>query len=783
MNKLTGKLFILPALLIWTVGAAIALEPVLEEGPTDPNTPGNSSSSSSGSNSGSSGNAQITNSGQADTSTLPSLHPVAAEAQGSSSCDPANLPEGATTTTHFCSTGGNWVARDVESTHRMNTRARFCETLSSIELRRECFEEAAMEEFSVTSEECKANASSEEEAKNCPSLGNQYNDGAMAAANMIQGLSYVTSQLVKFNCNTVSSKFMTAAAAVNALGNGGSWLDYYLRSKKTTEEYEDYNDETLGEDAQYKAFSFLARQQEDIQRSLKIKRTTAIAASVIYTAATTAAILESIYGASPCTNMKQNNMKSKVGAAALYSPIVKLIYFAAGTLPYVIKNPSKDRMDRKRERPDNSIIEKAQEYEKSTSFWQLIEKIHLDGLLIPEAMAQAITPLPQIPINLVPEVAFEETIKKLPEIKMGEVTVNKSTRGAPLRAALSGVSAGMNIWIAAHTDKAVQVSERRGKEMRRLAELFRSNEKLCSPEEKEDREKTYCYCYEHTVSGKSSIRMDRKSDEKCVAEWSFSEPNHDPTKYGLPGTNGGHRACIAQTGNIDPNCACRRRVNSKGENSCMKVPKRLDFGNSNWSITPFVGDFGREMNSLLSGRMAPSQINPSSFNKSFARAKRIQKKALEALNKKRKQDGKKPLTLGMIKSKMLKNLARAAKRTPFRGGLIASAAPVSASAATGLSGNAKKQLEKAIQKAKESEATYAKTKKGSARSGKDDFDFSLGGSNNKGAKVVDFMKKNYDYKNNDVSEKKSESIFKILSYRYTVSGLRRLFPDEITKPE
>ncbi|PJB52855.1 MAG: hypothetical protein CO099_10330, partial [Bdellovibrio sp. CG_4_9_14_3_um_filter_39_7] len=60
------------------------------------------------------------------------------------------------------------------------------------------------------------------------------------------------------------------------------------------------------------------------------------------------------------------------------------------------------------------------------------------------------------------------------------------------------------------------------------------------------------------------------------------------------------------------------------------------------------------------------------------------------------------------------------------------------------------------------------------------FNFSMGddgGSNNGNNQVLNYMDKDYNYKNNDIVQRDDLSIFDVISNRYSTSGMRRLFGD------
>jgi hypothetical protein len=728
-------------------------------------------------------------------SNTPSINPNVQAATDPTNCSLENLPAGGTTDSYKC-VNGNWTPANSAAAQDINTRARFCESYygGDPDEKKQCLEDAAIEAL------IEQGGGAGDLAKGNPEMW----------LKLGISLSYVTSALSKTTCKAPSAMALTAAALAASVGDVLGWYKDYRNSRRLAEVYEEYNEDTSTEDAQRMAFNYIATQQEYRYESFKRKSITIDISKIIYTLATGLAAIEVFSKSSiPCVEKDDVKTKSKVGNKAiktlLFSPLSKIIYFASGALPFVFKVNSSDSVEQY-QAPTKSILDKA----KETSFWKTVDIIdRLGQLIIPYSHADVVSStsamLEEIPkidytqfiqktvnenaINSAKEaleqsrIAAEAAAKKAAETAAKEAAAKKAQKRAVTRLIL-GTTAGTFSWVlAGHYAKVERKLKSRATIARRTADIFEEGVNLCDDEKNNDPSNLGCYCYQQGMTGERTPRMDRKSDQRCAVEWTFSEPNHDPTKYGGPAISNGKQACIAQTGQLDPNCSCRKQVNSKGVNACKKLPSQFEFGGDGvFTMTPFTREFNRDVNSMMAGKTSPSDFTSASLAANYNRAKTFRDNAIKKLNQKRKKAGKKPITLAKISGKLGKKLLSLSKnnRLPATGQLAATTN--FKSQGPSLSPKLQKQVDSAIAKLNKSDV-YKKAKYSKKRGSADDFDFSLGSNAQSGNKVMNVMGKQYDYEDNDVVKKPHESLFKILSYRYTVSGLRRLFPDEkLTSP-
>jgi hypothetical protein len=283
-----------------------------------------------------------------------------------------------------------------------------------------------------------------------------------------------------------------------------------------------------------------------------------------------------------------------------------------------------------------------------------------------------------------------------------------------------------------------------------------------------------CYCYKED----GSQNKDRTKSQTCVDLWAKNIYNLAANAGSYSGVSQfvDSVGCLSASGQFDENCKCKKFVDAKGNNSCMKsssinLPAN-SFGagllsntgmrdvlklaaNSSNGNPNFNG-----FNSALLGLKAISgkQFNDNLLNKLGTQTgsdfKRVNNGNVLELAK--SAIGPKALAAAMANSKSpLETMASGGSISPKSAELIKSAA---SKAGFDLSGGYGLQNKKS--------------------SPKDAMNLNFGADNaNAASQTQNFpeAEKNYNYKNSDISKNSGASIFDIISNRYIQSGLKRLF--------
>jgi len=313
-------------------------------------------------------------------------------------------------------------------------------------------------------------------------------------------------------------------------------------------------------------------------------------------------------------------------------------------------------------------------------------------------------------------------------------------------------------------------------EIQKLKEKYVASIANYCPDGREDLKKPYCYCY---LSG-GDKNPNREKSQTCQNIWNYSNGLYaDSTDFLGTGGNKHKTGCVFVDGKFDPSCSCKKLKNSAGKNACMNttMPRGVlsQFGNLDVSS----GTDG--INNILSGNSGDNAIGVDVNGKAA-----IAETARDALVKKINPTLKKELggDANKIANKFMKDLN---KRLASNGTRIS--IMKDPKAALGGSRPQMKGLQKAIKKAGGSTKALAIFKGGksslkSKSKKKKNKYFNFGSDEPANTTLAQFdtddsvMKKKFKY-NNDINNDKDVSIFKVISNRYSQSGLKRLFSEEL----
>jgi hypothetical protein len=338
------------------------------------------------------------------------------------------------------------------------------------------------------------------------------------------------------------------------------------------------------------------------------------------------------------------------------------------------------------------------------------------------------------------------------------------------------VMAGFSYKLGNEAGKNAKEAGENVTEIQKLKEKYVSSIANYCPDGREDLKKPYCYCY---LQG-GEKNPNRSKSQTCQTLWNSENMLYAKTSDLIRGGGNKYKTgCVFVDGKFDPSCNCKKLKNSGGQNACMKtnMPKSVlsSFGNLDTSSAT------NSINSILEGNASDAAISPVVNDKAA-----IAKTTRDALVKKINPLLKKELggNVDQIGNKLISDMA---KLTPNN-----SRVTIIKDAKNKLSANrpAMKGLEKAIRKAGGSKKSLAilrggKSLRGSQKTtvNKKNKFFSFGSESSSSETIANFdvedevMKKKYKY-NNDIVNDKDVSIFKVISNRYSQSGLKRLFSED-----
>ena len=342
---------------------------------------------------------------------------------------------------------------------------------------------------------------------------------------------------------------------------------------------------------------------------------------------------------------------------------------------------------------------------------------------------------------------------------------------SPGIAILSGIMTALYGVLAKGADKASKEATERAAIIRETREQFEamySSSGHCP--KRDELAKPHCYCY-NDDGQRNPLRT---NSQTCKDLWAFYDrdlfaeadnpelaPWESPTRQG----------CVNLNQEFDLDCKCLKIVNEAGENFCYKatLPSNI------LSSLPPNAATGETLNNLsrITDGEAYGVANHGGGNgKKAARANVHLKQVLKKQDELNGQKGHPPV--GKILSTLNKGFKNAAKN------LTASASPFglnhTAAHPKNLKGNIKKSLKnKKVKKALGKRSSSTATRKGKKKSS------AFNESAAHAPKIMgDFMEKDYDYSkaNDDIVDKKGVTLWAIISNRYVVTGLARLFGQE-----
>jgi len=319
-------------------------------------------------------------------------------------------------------------------------------------------------------------------------------------------------------------------------------------------------------------------------------------------------------------------------------------------------------------------------------------------------------------------------------------------------------------------DQADEASDNASR-IQEVIDDFKTNVAGLCPEGREDMQNQRCFCY----NDDGSQNPNRTKSAICKALWAQDSRNLYVDGQGLAsGINHDPVGCMDISGNFDSSCKCKKFKTSSGGNACMKIgnPTNVSMGGSSQFAAPqLLGS----ANNILNGTNPVGTFSGFDPVKIGAVAKGIAEQNARRLDNQIKKEGGKPLKLtGSFGDKLAKKIS-SSKEGQKR---IAASSFNTAAKSRPQTGAIAEALKKAEVKTGIRKVSFtSSSKKAAKKKKKARYDFSFDDGSASG-KVQKFMDKKYKYKENDIVKREDVSIWKVISKRYNVSGLKRLFPDE-----
>jgi len=340
---------------------------------------------------------------------------------------------------------------------------------------------------------------------------------------------------------------------------------------------------------------------------------------------------------------------------------------------------------------------------------------------------------------------------------------------------LSGIATVYSGMLYKAADAQITESEANIKKIDRVLAEFKDSYVYYCPQGREDLKNPDCYC--NLADGKQN--PDRTNSNTCQELWAKNKYKIKAIAGNYSGTSkfADPVGCMTLTGQFDEACKCKKFINSNGSNSCMKGAT-VDIPTG---IAPaMTGGTGLKDVMQLAANSANGNPNFDSFKNAALALKAISTNGLKKqLLSKLPSSESKALELGLIDEKNVGKIANAI----FGEKTIAAAMGNSRSAAdlTGSSSSSDNPVLKAA--AEKAGLDFSSSGKGLANKkmeSKAAFNLNLGSDSSSTPQTQAFpdAEKNYNFKNNDISQKDGASIFEIITNRYFQSGLKRLFENQ-----
>ena len=331
------------------------------------------------------------------------------------------------------------------------------------------------------------------------------------------------------------------------------------------------------------------------------------------------------------------------------------------------------------------------------------------------------------------------------------------------RAIIAGVLAGLTAMMWMHANKQAKVAGERAEFLRNMKKEFdeATGAISCTTEERSMSANANCYCY--TEGGQRN--QARANSQVCQQLFTGKTLAKAGDFNSLDFSN--QRVCIAANGSADENCACKQT------RSCLNaIPSISGGGNLGLGAISVASNGMKPLNDLVNGQIGAGSINGAA---ALSSAARLLDKKNELANKSRLD----PKNSAKIAKDFQNAIVTAGAGTSTQSGSSSAPLPMNLSAADAMKA-IEKQLGDEGRSFENINGSPALAQPGSSNTGDVEgfkLDTEEPAAIDTSAQVAEVMAQDLNYGQSDVT-KSDSNLFQILSNRYQRSGMRRLFDDE-----
>jgi len=338
---------------------------------------------------------------------------------------------------------------------------------------------------------------------------------------------------------------------------------------------------------------------------------------------------------------------------------------------------------------------------------------------------------------------------------------------------LSGIAGTLAWKLAKSSDEQAKAATSNAQKIQDVIDEFKeSTEDLC-PHGRDKISDVQCFCY--LPSGERNPARDNSL--ACQTLWQKNNLNYDIDAASYKSGSNNVVGCMTRDRRFDATCQCKKfKDKASGKNACFKAPNAL-MGLGNFGLNINANQLPALVNKAAQDPASLGALDTGSIYKLAAKNKSTLKRALAQFNKAQRARGAPAVQLNpTAAANFLKKRVNGKFFSTASGGALAGLANLSRGQSAGAGG----ALKKARQKVQLKKIAYTANKKPNflIKKPRQQFDFSMrdGGQREHG-KAINFMKKEYDYNDHDIVKRPGVSLWRVITNRYTNSGLKRLFDD------
>jgi hypothetical protein len=341
---------------------------------------------------------------------------------------------------------------------------------------------------------------------------------------------------------------------------------------------------------------------------------------------------------------------------------------------------------------------------------------------------------------------------------------------------LSVIGAGASGYLLYEAIDQISESKKNIEKIDTVLATFKDSYANFCPTGHEDLNEPRCYCY--TTDNKPN--KDRTKSQTCIDLWAKDSYRITAEKgnYAGDGKFVDAAGCVKLNGQFDEKCTCKKFIDSKGSNACLKttnitIPEGLGSG---FATSSGLQDVIKFSNNSANGNPGFSSFSSDQLRKNAINAKKMRDAVFSKLAPSLSGNAKKALSINGNNVQQFTKAIFGEKA--LQASAKGSSSPMSFAGSSSGDPKIDALLKNAEQKSGLDLLGSGKGLGNKRTDGKESFNFVSDGSGNpNGAQTQNFpeTQKNYNFKNNDISKRDDTSIFEIISNRYVQSGLKRLF--------